>query len=160
MSLLRLALWRAVLLGLISAVLMVIAITLLGEIWNGRTIALVAIWLLGGIFGALSGVAVLLLAHKLFGARGTGWLRAIIFLPAFILAGAMVFYIQTGWQSGFEPHPEHPIRSILFGSVQVMALFVYSLSHYMLPWMAPAMMMAGYALMPRVDPLTPQPPKA
>ncbi|MGL5447985.1 MAG: hypothetical protein ACRDBL_11815, partial [Rhabdaerophilum sp.] len=114
MRLLRLALWRAVLLGLISAMLMVITITLLGEIWNGRTIALIVIWLLGGIFGAMGGVAALLLARKVFGAGAARLLRSIIFLPAFIVAGSMVFYIQTGWQSGFEPHPEHPIRSILF----------------------------------------------
>ncbi len=151
MNLLRRTAGRAMLLGLISALTMVIAIILRDEIWNNRTIALVIIWLLGGFFGTFGGVVALLLWRRLFGARHLALVRSLIFLPAFIAAGAMVFYLQTGWQSGFELHPEHPLRSVLFGSVQTMAMFVYTVSHYMLPWMAPVMIAVGYALMPRPE---------
>lgn len=151
MNLLRRAIGRAMLLGLVSALLMILAIVQRDEIWNNRTITLVIIWLLGGFFGTFGGVAALMLAGRLFGRRLIGPIRGLIFLPAFMVAGAMVFYLHAGWQSGFEPHPEHPIRSILFGSVQTMAMFVYTVSHYLLPWMAPTLILAGYALMPRPE---------
>jgi hypothetical protein len=151
MNLLRHTAGRAMLLGLVSALMMILAIVLRDEIWNNRTIALVIIWLLGGFLGTFGGVAALLLARRLLGEGMVGPIRSLIFLPAFIVAGAMVFYFHAGWQSGFELHPERPIRSILFGSVQTMAMFVYTVSHYLLPWMAPAMILVGYALMPRPE---------
>jgi hypothetical protein len=149
MSLVRHVLGRAFLLGLISAMMMVVAIHLRDEIWNNRTLALVIIWLLGGFTGTVFGVMGLELGMRIFGNRMAQGLRALIFLPAFLAAGALVFYVLILWQRGFELHPEHPVRSLLFGSVQTMAMFVYTVSHYMLPWMAPAMIVVGYALMPR-----------
>jgi hypothetical protein len=151
MNLLRRTAGRAMLLGLISALTMVIAIVLRDEIWNNRTIALVVIWLLGGTIATFGAVATLLVWRRLFGARLVELVRGLVFLPAFLVAGAMVFYLQTGWQSGFELHPEHPLRSAMLGSVQTMAMFIYTVSHYMLPWMAPVMIVVGYALMPRPE---------
>lgn len=149
MSVVRHALGRAALLGLISAVMMVVAIHLRDEIWNNRTLTLVIIWLMGGFIGTFCGVIGLEFGRRMLGNRMVEGLRAVIFLPAFLAAGALVFYLLILWQRGFELHPEHPIRSLLLGSVQTMAMFVYTVSHYMLPWMAPAMVAVGYALMPR-----------
>jgi hypothetical protein len=143
-----LAFRRALLLGMVSALLMVASIIWRDEIWNDRAVALIGIWMLGGFFGAIAAAGTLKLAARFFGMTTVKLMHAIAFLPAFIVAGAFFFSIQTAWQTGFYLNPDHMIRSLIFGNLQVMALFVYSLSHYMLPWMGPAMVIAGYALLP------------
>lgn len=154
-SFIALALWRSLLLGAASALLMVLDISLRAEIWNERTITLVVIWFLGGFSGGLAASTALPLLLRLCGEKLAPLLRALAFPLAFVAAGAFVFYLQNTWQRGLELHPEHPVRSLIFGSMQVAALFAYTMSRYMLPWMAPVMALLGYALLPN----QPRPPE-
>jgi hypothetical protein len=139
---------RAMLLGVASSGLMMASVLQRNEIWNGRVITLLVIWMLGGFFGALGAWLAVTWTRKMLGHKAAQVLRAFVFLPAFIAAGSVVFYLQNGLQTGFDWNPDHSVRSVLFGSTQFMALFAYTMSHYMLPWMAPAMMLLGYALLP------------
>jgi hypothetical protein len=147
---------RAALLGVVSASLMMASVLQRHEIWNSRTLSLVFIWSMGGFLGAYSTVAAMRLASRFGRIRHLRLIRAILFLPAFLVAGAVVFCLLTRWQNGLELHPEYPIRWMLLGSLQLMALFIYSVSQYMLPWMAPALMIAAYTWLPNLPP----PPEA
>lgn len=147
---------RAVLLGVVSALLMVVSILLRHEIWNNRTLSLLFIWSMGGFLGAYGTVAAMRMASRFGRIRHFRLVRAILFLPVFLVAGAVVFCLLTRWQSGLELHPEYPIRGMLLGSLQLMALFIYTVSRYLLPWMAPALMIAAYAWLPNLPP----PPEA
>jgi hypothetical protein len=69
------------------------------------------------------------------------------FLPAFLSIGSLAFLIQNRWQlGGYEPHPDHPIRSMVFSSIQTLILFLVSAPGYLLPWMAPLFVVTGFLL--------------
>lgn len=144
------ALPRALALGLISAGLMALSILLRGEIWNGRTAVLLAIWFGAGFLGTfLAMLGVWIIAR--FGRPGlTGIARTLAFFPAFLVVGAVLYLIQNRIAAGgFDVNPDRVALSVFFGSLQIMGAFLYSAPNYLLPWMAPSMMVAGYALLPR-----------
>ena len=67
----------------------------------------------------------------------------------FLLAGGLAFLIQNRIRAGgYELNPDHPVISFVFTSAQIIAVFLFSAPHHLLPWMAPAMIVAGYALLP------------
>lgn len=139
----------ALLLGLISAGLMALSIMSHREFWGERTALVVLVWFSGGFFGALVAAGCLTLLARLGMPRIAGWLRPVAFLPGFLLAGGLAFLIQNRIRAGgYELNPDHPVISFVFTSAQIIAVFLFSAPHHLLPWMAPAMMVAGYALLP------------
>ncbi|MFM8749583.1 hypothetical protein [Rhabdaerophilum sp.] len=139
----------ALLLGLISAGLMALSIISHREFWGERTALVVLVWFSGGFFGALVAAGCLTLLARLGMPRIAAWLRPVVFLPGFLLAGGLAFLIQNRIRAGgYELNPDHPVISFVFTSVQIIAVFLFSAPHRLLPWMAPAMIVAGYALLP------------
>ena len=139
----------ALLLGLISAGLMALSIISHREFWGERTALVVLVWFSGGFFGALVAAGCLTLLARFGMPRIAGWLRPVAFLPGFLLAGGLAFLIQNRIRAGgYELNPDHPVLSFVFTSVQIIAVFLFSAPHRLLPWMAPAMIVAGYALLP------------
>ncbi|MCA3595623.1 MAG: hypothetical protein IOC59_12170 [Methylobacterium sp.] len=136
-------------LGLISAALMALSITSHREIWAERTVLLVMVWFAGGFFGALVATGGLTLLARLGWRRIAGWLRPVAFLPGFLLAGGLAFLIQNRIRAGgYELNPDQPVFSLVFTSARILAVFLFSVPQHLLPWMAPAMVVAGYALLP------------
>jgi hypothetical protein len=140
----------ALLLGLVCALLLALWLVLHRENWNERTLLLMLIWFAGGFFASLGSSLVLAVLARL------GWLflarifRAVAFLPAFLVAGSLAFLIQSRFQDGaYVLNPERPFLSMMFSMAQVVAIFVYTVPLYLLPWMGPAMVLAGFALLPR-----------
>ncbi len=140
----------ALLLGILSAALLALRLVQHREIWSERTYLLLLVWFLGSFLGALgTGIAVSLLARLGLARLALGF-RAIAFVPAFMIAGGVVFLVQNRIQvRGYELHPDRPLFSFFWQSLEGVAVFIYSVPHYLLPWMAPVMALAGYALLPR-----------
>ncbi|MCU0818522.1 MAG: hypothetical protein MUF11_04330 [Beijerinckiaceae bacterium] len=139
----------ALLLGILSAALVALWLQQHREIWSERTYLLVLVWFLGGFLGAMGTSLVMWLMAWLGLARTAQAFRAIAFVPAFLVAGGFAFLIQNRIQvEGYELHPERPFRSFFWQSLEGVAVFIYSAPHYLLPWMAPVMAIAGYALLP------------
>ena len=139
----------ALLLGLISAGLMALSIISHREFWGERTALVVLVWFSGGFFGALVAAGCLILLARLGMPRIAGWLRPVAFLPGFLLAGGLAFLIQNRIRAGgYELNPDQPVFSLVFTSARILAVFLFSVPQHLLPWMAPAMVVAGYALLP------------
>lgn len=141
---------RALVAGLISAAAMALAILGREEPLAGRAQALIAIWFTAGFGGLIANAAAIAITDRL-GWRPLGaWLARLGFLPAFLFVGSLAFLIQNRWQlGGFEPHPDHPIRSVIFSSIQTMILFLVSAPGYLLPWMMPLLVLTGFLLQGR-----------
>ncbi len=137
-------------LAILSAALVALWLHLHREIWSERTYLLVLVWFLGGFFGALgTSLSVSLMARMGFPRFALAF-RSFAFVPAFMLAGGFVFLVQNRIQAGgYELHPERRLISFFWQSADQVAVFIYSVPHYLVPWMAPVMAIAGYALLPR-----------
>ena len=142
---------RILLLGVISAGLMALSILLQGQIWTPRTDQLVLLWGLGGCLGA----ALTLVCQSLVSRQGWSRLAAASrffgFLPAFAIATSPVFLVQQVLNNGwFELNPDRPVLSLVFTSLQIIALFLYTLPPQLFPWLGPAMMLLGWLVLFRL----------
>lgn len=141
---------RALALGLVSAGLMAATIAMRGENWNDRSIALIAIWAGAGFLGAWAVLLANRLARRFGQPRLASRSRGFLFMGGFLVAGAVLYLLQHRLTLGYET-PHSFFRWFFFGNAEVMAVFLYSAPHYLLPWMGPAMILAGYALLPGAD---------
>lgn len=143
----RSAFGRMLALGFVSAGLMALSIWLRGENWNDRTIALLLIWAGSGFLGGGLGIIGLRWLERRGQSRLAGYSRGVLFMLGFLVAGAALYLLQHRLMLGFET-PHSFVRWFIFGNAEVMAVFLYSAPHYLLPWLGPAMLLAGYALLP------------
>jgi hypothetical protein len=148
--------WRRVLLvslwfGLLAGAFMILRVFGYGEIWLSRTQ-----WLTGmAIFGGFVGAFITLLILRWLGPRLSRLLQgmgAALSFGGFYLAGfGMAFVFHNRVIAGqYEPHPDHPMLSIVFSSLQTAGLFAFSIPRYALWWMLPALMLAAAIILPRI----------
>jgi hypothetical protein len=115
-----------------------------GELWLDRTY-----WLLGcATFAAAIAAPVCLSMARWKHLSRSGVLgflaRAFVFSAVFVFGMMIAYAFYSQFLSGhFEPNPERPIRGSIFGTIQVMVLFLISCPAYLLPWPLPAL--AGVA---------------
>lgn len=124
-----------------------------GELWLPRTF-----WLTG--MSAVSGFSSAVLTLAALQWIASGWPRVsrsiaagLGFAGGYVLSFALLFVFHNRVIAGqYEPHPDHPIRSMIFSSLETGGLFLYSFPRYALPWMLPLLMLAAAIVLPRILP--------
>ena len=117
-----------------ASLLMALRITQRDMLWLDRTY-----WLVGlAAIGAASAHLVIALM------TARPWLYVAMFVPGYPVAMSWFFMLYNWLISDvMEPNPNHPAWSLMFGSAQNMALFLYSCSPYLLPWPLPLLAFLG-----------------
>ncbi|PPD14592.1 MAG: hypothetical protein CTY25_09585 [Methylobacterium sp.] len=140
---------RSLGLGATSAASMAIWIALQGEIWNWRAVALIAIWFGGGFLGTWIAAGLVGILARLGRPNWATRMRGFLFLLGFLLGGALSFLLYSRIAAGvFITGLRHFVMWATFGSAELMGLFFYTAPLFLLPWMAPLLVVAGYLLIP------------
>lgn len=133
----------------LAASFMALRILGYGELWIDRTIILTGLAALAGFLAAILTLMLLRLGNsasrllrRALAAAGFG----LCYLCA--LGGGYV--IENRLFSGqWEPHPDRPVMSLIFSSLQTAGMFAYSAPRYLFPWMLPLLMLTAAIVLER-----------
>jgi hypothetical protein len=130
----------------ITGLVVAARIALYGEAWTDRTFTLLLLAMMGGASGAL---ALIPIRNRLDRRLKRLFIGGPIFGVFFMLAmGAgfvlnMLFVAET-----VEVHPDFPLHSAIFGSLQIFALFLISAPTYLLTWPLPLITLITVLMLP------------
>lgn len=146
-SALRLAL-RALCFAVLAAALIAAQIHWRGEIWHERTYWIVALAAFGGFFAVPLSVLGEAIIGWLFPVLRGRVLMGLVFATAFVFSMGLGYVLFQLVLSGeFEPHPDHPLRSIMVAFAQVFVVFLLIGPNYLFPLPLPLLIAAAAFLL-------------